>query len=115
METVVKFTDNKEEVLDEYVNNRGLIHTGEKNLTDGDFLVFIELEDYINEIRISRDKALRESDHYMLTDVKESLSTNEYEAMKTYRQSLRNLPENINSKDVEWPSKPSISIVAISQ
>ena len=59
------------------------------------------------EIRQHRDALLRETDHFGLGDVTMS------DAMKTYRQSLRDLPSTASPKiengrltNVTWPTKP---------
>lgn len=50
----------------------------------------------INILRLNRDRLLRETDYYALSDVTMS------EDMKTYRQALRDLPANTSD-----PSKPT--------
>ena len=53
------------------------------------------------EIRQHRDALLRETDHFGLGDVTMS------DAMKTYRQALRDIPaSNTVYADVTWPTKP---------
>ena len=53
------------------------------------------------QIRQHRDTLLRETDHYGLDDVTMS------DAMKTYRQLLRDIPaSNTVYADVTWPTKP---------
>jgi len=52
-------------------------------------------------IRQHRDDLLRETDHFGLGDVTMS------DAMKTYRQALRDIPaSNTVYADVTWPTKP---------
>ena len=52
-------------------------------------------------IRQHRDTLLRETDHFGLGDVTMS------DAMKTYRQALRDIPaSNTVYADVTWPTKP---------
>ena len=52
-------------------------------------------------IRKHRDSLLRETDHYGLDDI---IMT---DAMKTYRQTLRDIPANNTLyADVNWPVKP---------
>ena len=54
------------------------------------------------QIRQRRDTLLRETDHFGLGDVTMS------DDMKTYRQSLRDIPaSNTIYADVTWPTKPS--------
>jgi len=53
------------------------------------------------EIRQRRDDLLKETDHFGLGDVTMS------NAMKTYRQALRDIPaSNTVYADVTWPTKP---------
>ena len=53
------------------------------------------------QIRQRRDTLLRETDHFGLSDV--ALT----DAMKTYRQALRDIPaSNTVYADVTWPTKP---------
>ena len=53
------------------------------------------------QIRQHRDTLLRETDHFGLGDVTMS------DAMKTYRQALRDIPaSNTVYADVTWPTKP---------
>ena len=52
-------------------------------------------------IREHRNRVLKETDYYALSDVTIS------DEMKTYRQALRDIPaSNTVYKDVEWPDKP---------
>ena len=54
------------------------------------------------EIRLHRTRLLSETDYLMLSDTPEIS-----EAMKTYRQALRDIPaSNTIYADVEWPDKP---------
>lgn len=54
------------------------------------------------QIRQHRDTLLRETDHFGLGDVTMS------DEMKTYRQTLRDIPaSNTIYADVTWPTKPS--------
>ena len=56
----------------------------------------------IDVLRFNRDRLLRETDHYALSDV--TLSDD----MKTYRQALRDLPANTSDPaNPTWPTKPS--------
>tara|TARA_Y100001963_G_scaffold123552_1_gene173669 strand:+ start:291 stop:536 length:246 start_codon:yes stop_codon:yes gene_type:complete len=55
----------------------------------------------INILRSTRDRLLRETDYYALSDVTMS------EDMKTYRQELRDLPANTSDPaNPTWPTKP---------
>ena len=54
-----------------------------------------------DNVRARRNELLAQTDFYALSDVVMS------DAMKTYRQSLRDLPSSTeNSVDVVWPEKP---------
>ena len=56
----------------------------------------------IDILRFNRNRLLRETDHYALSDV--TLSDD----MKTYRQALRDLPANTSDPaNPTWPTKPS--------
>jgi len=55
----------------------------------------------INILRSTRDRLLRETDYYALSDVTMS------EDMKTYRQTLRDLPASTSDPaNPTWPTKP---------
>ena len=57
-------------------------------------------------IRAQRDKLLKESDYLMLSDAPGSESC--IAGFKSYRQALRDLPDNVSDVDsVSWPQKPS--------
>jgi hypothetical protein len=52
-------------------------------------------------VRRDRDRRLAETDFHALSD--STLATN----MKTYRQALRDVPEdNADPDDISWPEKP---------
>ena len=54
-----------------------------------------------DRVRKERNELLAATDFYALSDVTMS------DAMATYRQALRDLPESVeNSEDVVWPEKP---------
>jgi len=64
----------------------------------------IELQQTINGVRFRRDNDLRFSDWTASTD---SPLTDEQKAEAiTYRQALRDLPEQEGFPDVEFPTKP---------
>ena len=67
-----------------------------------------------NEVRMERDKLLAESDWTVMPD--SPLSTSKQNEWKTYRQSLRDIPQgsvptiDVNQNIVSgltWPTKPS--------
>jgi hypothetical protein len=66
----------------------------------------VELEMAMEDLRLTRNKLLADTDHYALSD--QTLSDD----MRTYRQSLRDITnglttvEDVNS--VTWPTKPGV-------
>ena len=58
----------------------------------------------MEELRVQRNRLLRETDFYALSDVTMS------DDMKTYRQSLRDITNGLTTVDevnaVSWPTKP---------
>lgn len=69
-------------------------------------------DSFFNELRIQRNNALKQSDWTQVFDLQEIKSNEWKNAWKTYRQQLRDLPEQyINSEitnlsDVIWPIIP---------
>lgn len=54
------------------------------------------------QVRIKRDELLRQTDWAMLAD-----SPNNTQGLRSYRQALRNLPQNFASPElVVWPMSP---------
>jgi len=66
----------------------------------------VELDMAMEDLRLTRNKLLADTDHYALSD--QTLSDD----MRTYRQSLRDITnglttvEDVNS--VTWPTKPGV-------
>jgi hypothetical protein len=64
----------------------------------------VEFDMAMADLRAKRNKLLADTDHYALSD--QSLSDD----MRTYRQSLRDITENLTTveqvKAVEFPTKP---------
>ena len=66
----------------------------------------VEFDMAIEDLRLTRNKLLADTDHYALSD--QTLSDD----MRTYRQSLRDITnglttvEDVNS--VTWPTKPGV-------
>ena len=58
----------------------------------------------MEDLRIKRNNLLKDTDHYALSD--QTLSDD----MRTYRQSLRDITNNLNTVEdvnsVTWPTKP---------
>lgn len=67
-----------------------------------------ELEAQWNIIRLERDKLLKSSDYTQISDY--DLGIENVEEWKTYRQSLRDLPETqTNPFDISWPNLPELN------
>jgi hypothetical protein len=64
----------------------------------------VEFDTAMEDLRAKRNKLLAETDHYALSD--QTLSDD----MRTYRQSLRDITNNLNTVEdvnsVTWPTKP---------
>jgi hypothetical protein len=64
----------------------------------------VEFDMAMEDLRAKRNKLLADTDHYALSD--QTLSDD----MRTYRQSLRDITENLTTveqvKAVEFPTKP---------
>lgn len=105
----IKYEKGQEDKIIQKQTDKGLILSEVQNHTDGNFLIFITLEEWKDKhVRPERNKRLQESDIYMLVDNVEELKAEEkYEDMKSYRQALRDLPETITSTQFEWPVKPA--------
>lgn len=58
-------------------------------------------------VRAQRDQLLNESDVYVLLDRWSVMSSEQQQAWATYRQALRDIPEQAGFPfDVQWPIKP---------
>lgn len=67
----------------------------------------LETESQWNDMRKTRNILLSESDIRVLPDIWESYTAQQKLDWKTYRQALRDLPENITDiNNINWPSKP---------
>ena len=64
----------------------------------------VEFDMAMEDLRAKRNKLLADTDHYALSD--QTLS----DEMRTYRQSLRDITNNLTTVDdvnnVTWPTKP---------
>jgi hypothetical protein len=64
----------------------------------------VEFDMAMKDLRAKRNNLLKETDHYALSD--QTLSDN----MRTYRQALRDITENLTTveqvQSVEFPTKP---------
>lgn len=64
-------------------------------------------EDRAEAVRKKRDQLLSDTDYLLMPDY--PLEALELEAVKTYRQALRDVPEQSGfPKTIEWPSKPEV-------
>lgn len=64
-------------------------------------------EDRAEAARKKRDQLLSDTDYLLMPDY--PLEAAELEAVKTYRQSLRDVPEQAGFPSaIEWPSKPEV-------
>jgi len=60
-----------------------------------------------NSIRENRNKLLKESDVYVVSDRWEEMDISNKQKLSFYRNQLRNIPQNFNDPDlVEFPDKP---------
>jgi len=64
-------------------------------------------EDRAEAARALRDQLLSDTDYLLMPDY--PIEAAELEAVKTYRQALRDVPEQSGfPKTIEWPSKPEV-------
>lgn len=67
----------------------------------------LEREVLMASIRERRNRLLNESDHFVLPDIWNSLSEEKKLEWKSYRQSLRDVPQNvIDLYNPVWPNRP---------
>ncbi len=86
------------EMFTEYTDDNGDVQTVAAQKTVYDTLVN---NDLAKSARVERDALLKETDHYGLSDVTMS------DAMKTYRQALRDVPQQTDfPSTISWPTKP---------
>lgn len=65
-------------------------------------------EDRAKAAREKRDELLTETDYLLMPDY--PISEEALAALKTYRQALRDIPEQSGfPKTIEWPSKPEVA------
>ena len=86
-----------------------VIHSDEPAITQAEYdemAAQMEAAEPWIDIRAERDQLLRASDFTRLSDA--PFSTAKKAQWKTYRQTLRDLPQTYdNIEDVEWPEAPS--------
>ena len=79
----------------------GMISEEEYNIAISEYEV---IGGWIN-VRKERDKLLKESDYIMISDI--TITTEKKEEWTTYRQALRDIPQDYDSPDeVVYPDKP---------
>jgi hypothetical protein len=70
---------------------------------------WIESKNIIDEkkLRLKRDTLLNSTDYIIIRHLEQNdLSNEEYTDWKNYRQSLRDLPEQVDLEDIVFPSAP---------
>jgi len=79
--------------------------------TDPQFTVQ-EIEDNAwADLRSTRDQLLSQTDFMMTTDFYASMTSQEQTDVTTYRQELRDLPDDtVDPENPTWPTKPQIVI-----
>lgn len=86
------------EMFTEYTDENGDVQTVAAQKTAYDTLIN---NDLAKSARSKRDVLLKETDHYGLSDVTMS------DDMKTYRQALRDVPQQTDfPSTISWPTKP---------
>ena len=82
-------------------------HNGTTPISKADIeaqLPIVEFDMAMEDLRAKRNNLLADTDHYALSD--QTLSDD----MRTYRQSLRDITNNLNTVEdvnsVTWPTKP---------
>ena len=88
----------EKDMFTEYTDENGDVQTVAAQKTAYDTLIN---NDLAKSARNSRDALLKETDHYALSDVTMS------DDMKTYRQALRDVPQQTDFPGtITWPTKP---------
>lgn len=138
----VKFKGDEERqaLISQYVDRDGYVFAGEENHVDENTILLkpptkyhvktddgwgIESEIWLdNEVRYYRNYLLAQSDFSQLDDVRALHQTTEQNDWRTYRKTLRDLPENltptgVSYKQIEWPERPdgkdTLAILAVAE
>jgi hypothetical protein len=107
IKAILKINPNAEVSVSDNDINTIEWHNGTTPISVADIqaqLPIVEFDIAMENLRLTRNKLLQDTDHYALSD--QTLSDD----MRTYRQSLRNITnglttvEDVNS--VTWPTKP---------
>ena len=86
------------EMFTEYTDNEGNVHTVQ---AQKDAKVAADNAGLASRERTTRDNLLKETDHFALSDVTMT------DAMRTYRQALRDVPQQSEFPNtITWPTKP---------
>ena len=59
----------------------------------------------LNNLRVTRNKALIETDAWMASD--RGLTQEQTDELLAYRQALRDLPATVDPEAIVWPSMPA--------
>ena len=107
IEAIKKINPNAEVTVNADDINQITWHNGTTPIPVADIqaqLPIVEFDMAMADLRLTRNKLLADTDHYALSD--QTLSDD----MRTYRQSLRDITENLTTveqvKAVEFPTKP---------
>jgi hypothetical protein len=109
IKAILKINPNAEVSVSDNDINTIEWHNGTTPISVADIqaqLPIVEFDIAMENLRLTRNKLLQDTDHYALSD--QTLSDD----MRTYRQSLRNITnglttvEDVNS--VTWPTKPGV-------
>ena len=107
IEAILKINPNAEVSVSGNDINTVQWHNGTTPIPVADIqaqLPIVEFDMAMEDLRSKRNKLLANTDHYALSD--QTLSDD----MRTYRQSLRDITNNLNTVEdvnsVTWPTKP---------
>lgn len=108
MITIPYTTENENIIINEQLS-KGLKLIEYQNLFDGDFLVFSNLDEWINlNVRPIRDQILDKTDKLMLRDIVDKCTLQELIQIKQWRQALRDITTTITTFQTIWPTKPTV-------
>ena len=91
------------EIVDQFVQCPQYVEQNWRNINNE----WLEPELYeitLDDIRMQRNIFLRESDFTQLSD--SPLSPEQKQIWATYRQQLRDFPQNVDLDNINWPVKP---------
>jgi len=107
IKAILKINPTAEVTVNEDDINQITWHNGTTPIPVADIqaqLPIVEFDMAMEDLRAKRNRLLADTDHYALSD--QTLSDD----MRTYRQSLRNITNNLNTVEdvnsVTWPTKP---------